>query len=114
MLQGDQSGSRLIEAAAIEIERTQVLLEVDVKPLALRDTGFCGRSCDERGSDSFRPARLRDHRVEDEGMNSAVPDNVDEADQRAVFPCADPAEAVALQSCSPVGLRDRMAETIGV
>lgn len=85
-----------------------MLLEVGVKPLTLR------RSCDERGSDSARPAMLRDHRVQDEGMNSAVPDHVDEADQRAVFPCTDPAEAVALKSFSPVGLSDRVTEAVGV
>lgn len=91
-----------------------MFFEVDVKPLALRGAGFFGRSCDERGSDSFGPEMLGDHRVQDEGVNAAVPGNVDEGDQRAVFPCADPAEAMALKSCSPVGLSDWRAEAVGV
>lgn len=91
-----------------------MLLEVDVKPLAPRGTGFFSRCCDERGSDSSRPAMLRDHRVQEEGMSSAVPDNVDEADQRAVFPCTDPTEAVALESFSPVGLSDRVTKAVGM
>ncbi len=47
-------------------------------------------------------------------MSSAVPDNVDEADQRAAFPCADPAETVALKSFSPVGLSEWVTKAVGV
>lgn len=112
--EGDQAGRRLPEATGIEIERTQMLLEVDVKPLALRGTGFLGRNCDKRCANSSRPAMPGDHRVQDEGVSSAVPNNVDEAAQSAVIPRADPAEAVVLKSCSPVGLSDRGTEAVGV
>lgn len=91
-----------------------MFFEVDVKPLALRGTGFLGRNCDKRGANPSRPATPGDHRIQDEGVSSAVPDNVDEAAQSAVFPRADPAEAVALKACSPVGLSDRGTEAVGV
>ncbi len=57
---------------------------------------------------------LRDCRVQGECMSSTVPDHVDEADQRAVFPYTDPAEAVALKSLLPVGLSDRVTEAVDV
>lgn len=114
MLQGDQSGCRLLEAAGIEVERTKVFLEVNVEPLALRGTSFVSSSCDQRASNTAALAMLGDYRVQDEGVNSAVPDHVDEADQRAVFPSADPAEAVALESFSPVSLSDRVAEAVSM
>ena len=57
---------------------------------------------------------LCDHRVQDEGMGSTVPDDVDEADQGAVFPGADPTKTVALKSFSPVSLSDRVAEAVSV
>lgn len=114
MLQSNQTGCRFAEATGIEIERAQVLFEVDVKPFALRGTRFIGCRCDKRCTNSPSLAMPGDHRVQDESMNSPVPDNVDEADQRAVFPRADPAEAVALESCSPVSPRDRVAEAVSV
>jgi hypothetical protein len=43
-------------------------------------------------------------------MNSAVPGDVDEADQTIIFPGADPAKAVTLKPCPPVRLPDRMIE----
>jgi hypothetical protein len=113
-LQGNQSGCRLLEAAGIEIERTQVLLEVDVEPFALGGTGFVGRGCDQRGTDTSPPAMLRDHCVQDEGMDTTVPDNVHEADQRAVLRGTDPAETVALKSFSPVGPSDGVTEAVSV
>lgn len=91
-----------------------MFLEVDVEPLALRGTGFFGCDCDKRGAHPSRPKMPGDHRVQDEGVYSAVPDNVDESDQRAALPRADPAKAVALKPCSPVGPSDRGAETVGV
>ncbi len=39
------------EAARIEVERTQVRLEVDVEPLALRGTGFASRGRDQCGAE---------------------------------------------------------------
>jgi hypothetical protein len=114
VLQGNQTGCRLLEAAGIEIERTQVILEVNVEPFALRGTSFVSRSCDQRAANTSPLAMLGDHRVKDEGVNSAVPDHVDEADQRAAFPGADPAKTVALKSFSPVSLSDRVAEAVSM
>jgi hypothetical protein len=112
--EGDQPRWCLPEATGIEIERTQMFLEVDVEPLALRGTGLLGRNCDKRGANPSRPKMPGDHGVQNEGVCSTVPDNVDESDQRAVFPRADPAETVALKSCSPVGPSDGGAEAVGV
>ena len=78
VLQGHQTSGRLLEAADIERERTPVLLEVDAEPCALRGTRFVSRSCDQRGANTSRPATLGNHRVQDEDMNSIVPDNVAE------------------------------------
>lgn len=91
-----------------------MLLEVDVKPFALRGTGFTCCRCNQRGPNSLHPVVLGDHRVQDEGVGSTVPDDVDEADQGVSFPRADPAQALALKPWSPVGLSDRVSEALGV
>ena len=58
-----------------------MFLEVDVEPMALRGTGFASRGCDQRGTRAFRPAVPGDHGVQEEGVNPAVPGDVDETDQ---------------------------------
>lgn len=112
--EGDQPCWCLPEATGVEIERTQMFLEVDVEPLAFRGAGFFGCESDKRGANPSRPKMPGDHRVQNEGVCSAVPGNVDESDQIAVLPRADPTKAVVLKPCSPVGLSDRGAESVGV
>jgi hypothetical protein len=91
-----------------------VLLEVNVEPLAFRGTSFVSCICDQRAANTAPPAVLGEHRVEDEDVKSAVPGHVDEGDQRAVFPGADPAEAVVLKPFSPVRLSDWVAEAVSM
>lgn len=47
-------------------------------------------------------------------MDAAVPGNVDEADQVASFPGADPIQAVLVHLSPPVAFEDLVAETLRV
>jgi len=80
-LERDQSGVRRCEAARVEIERSQVVLEVDVEPLAAGSARLGDSDRNELGSDSLPAGPRSHHGVEDEGMDRAVPRYVNEADE---------------------------------
>ena len=105
------------ESARTEVEVAQVVVEVDVQPLASRPaSGGAGRP-DELRADAAVPRRLRDHRVLDPGVDEAVPRHVDEADQRRAVAGDDPAEAVRLHLLLPVPfgrVEDLGVERLGV
>jgi len=101
----DQPGSRRPEAARVEVERRQVLLEVDLEPFASGVGGMTDREPHELGADARAAVIRPDGRVEQERMVAAVPGDVDETDQRrAGIPCDDPPEAVRPDTVPPPGL----------
>jgi hypothetical protein len=91
-----------------------VLFEVDMQPLAPCGTTPLGGRLDQRGPHPVRTAASGHDRVQDERMDSTVPSYVDETDQTAAFPGADPAEAVPLKPSLPVRPLHRMVEPFGV
>src|SRR5205823_402927 len=98
------------EAARFEVEAPEVVLEVDVEPLALRVPGACHRATYELGSDPPPTCAVHDHRVEHERVDAAVPGDIDEPDQCLVLSRAHPAETVRLQLTRPVVIEDPMAK----
>jgi hypothetical protein len=76
----DQSGWSGPEAAGIDVERGQVVFEVNVQPLAPRCLGVPGSMADKRGGDALPLMLGGDLGVEEEGVIAAVPRHVDKAD----------------------------------
>lgn len=91
-----------------------MLFEVNVEPLAVRGAGASGCGCHQFGSDAGLAQVLGDHRVENEGMGAAIPGDVDEPHQPVGPSRADPAEAVTMHSCVPVGGVLAVAERLRV
>src|SRR5262245_20803789 len=105
------------EAARVDVEVAQVLLEVDVEPFAAGRARVVGGDRDELLADAAAPRGGGDHRVLDPGVDDAVPDDVDEADERGAVARDDPAEAVRCDLLAPVPLRlvvDLRPERLGV
>jgi hypothetical protein len=84
-----------------------VIVEVDVEPLATRRPRLGDGDDNELGSDSLPGSPGSDHRVEDEGVHSTIPRDVDEADELGAVTCADPAQAVVLDLCCQSSSRTR-------
>src|ERR1700722_14121330 len=76
--QCEHAGRRGREATGVEVERAQLVLEVDVEPFA---AGGAALSFDDRqkAAPDARVSPITGHeRVDDEGMHPAVPGHVDE------------------------------------
>ena len=91
-----------------------MVVEVDVEPLATGSSCFFDSDRYELSSDS-PPADAPSHdRVQDESVEAAVPQHVDEADELTTVPGADPSEAEPVHIALPVVLEDAMAESLSV
>jgi hypothetical protein len=93
-------------------ERAQVVIEVDVQPLAAGRTGLALGDPHELQADSAPAGAQRDERVEHEGVAAAVPDDVHEADEVVLVPRRHPAEAVALDLLAPVPVEQVVLEAL--
>ena len=93
--QVDESGCGRPEAAGIEIERSEVLFEVHVQPLAPGRLGVPGAMADKRRDDPLPLVLAGDLGVEEECVITSVPCHVDKADQAAAWLAGgDPAKTV--------------------
>src|SRR5512139_3624781 len=81
LLQRDQPRLRPPEPTGPEMEPSQLWLEVDVQPLTTGGAGFAGGDRDEFGADTAAASAGGGHGVEEEGMDIAVPDDLDEAEE---------------------------------
>ena len=100
----DQPGWRGLEATGIEIERREVLFEVNVKPLAVGRLGVLGSMADKRRRDTPPLIRTGDLGIEEEGVIASVPCHVDKANQAAILEASGhPAEAVGPDLIPPPG-----------
>jgi hypothetical protein len=77
----DHSGWRGPETAGIEVERRQMLFEVDVQPLATGRLGVPGSMADQRGGNALSLMLTGDLGIKEEGVIASVPRHVDETDQ---------------------------------
>lgn len=102
--QVDEPGCRGAEAAGIEVEPSEMLVEVHVQPLAPGRLGVPGSTVDKRRGDPLSLTLSGDLGVEEEGVVTPVPCHVDKADQGAVeLPGSDPAKAVGPDLIPPSG-----------
>jgi len=113
-LELDQARICRFEATGVEVELAQVIVEVDVEPLAASRARLGDRHGNKLGSDSLPGGSGSDHRVEYEGVYSSIPRDVDEADEPGALARADPAQAVLLNLSLPVVFEDAMPERLGV
>jgi len=114
LLQGDEAGVCGFEPAGVEVEGPKMIGEVHVKPFAPGATGFSGSDSDEFGPDPVPPESRDDKGIEHEGMDSAVPRHIDEADEFVALSGADPSKTVAVHLRPPVVRQERMAKALRV
>lgn len=95
------------EVAGIEVERCEVLLEVDVKPLAPGCLCMRRSVADKRGANPLPLMLTSDLGIQEEGMIASVPCDVDKADKAAVGLQAggNPAKAVSPHLIPPASRR---------
>ena len=113
-MQRDKTAISGSETAAVEVERTQMVIEVDVQPLATGRPSLPDGNADKLGSDALPPHALGDQRVKDERMDRPVPDHIHEADESAVASGAYPAETVLRHRGQPVIGQDGVFESLSV
>ena len=92
------------EAASVDVEGSEVLVEADVEEIAAGgDRTVAGRLHDGRTDSPVAMVGV-DHHVFDECVDRAVPQDVGEADESIIVPGDDPAEAVSAGLLHPVPL----------
>lgn len=112
--QCDEPGVGWREPARLEVERGQVVFEVNVQPLASSCTGVLHGGGDEPGAYPVVPVVRGDHGVEDECVDPAVPGDIDEPHQLIILAGAHPAEAVPVHLGVPVDVQVGMIEAFCV
>ena len=85
-----------------------MIFEVDVQPLAACRTSAVGGGSYEPCPDPASADPGSRQGVEEEGLDTPVPGNVDEAHKLAVFPRADPAQTVSAYLGLPVIIQEPM------
>ena len=110
----DHARIRGAKAARVEIEVTQMRVEIHMQPFAAAGLCLSDRFFDQRCRETLSPHRLGNHGVEEEGVHAAIPRDIDEADQPALVAQADPTEAVALDLRHPVILQKSVPEAFGM
>ena len=91
-----------------------MIFEVDVQPFAACRAGSIRGDSYELRPDPALADPGSHESVEQEGVDTPVPGNVDEARELAVFPRADPAQAVPTHLALPVIIQEPMAEAFGM
>ena len=81
LLEWDEPSVRWPEAASIEIERAEVRIEIDMKPLTAGFPRAFNRLFYQICRKALSPQRSRYHRVQNEGVNTSIPGDVNEPDQ---------------------------------
>ena len=97
----EQAGFGRHETAGAEIELGEVRLVIDVQPLAACGLRFLSRSQHKPTPDPLPAKSWMDGSVEQKPMRSAVPADLDEADQLVVAKGTDPRERMPVQPRSP-------------
>ena len=101
----DETSRRGLEATGVEVERGQLLGEVDMKPLAACRPRLSNSDLDQSGGDALVLMGSTGLGVKKERMYAAVPGHVDEPYEGAVLlPRRHPPEASGAHSIPPADL----------
>ncbi len=110
----DKTAVRACETSSVEVERSKVIVEVHMQPLApcqLRSvTGYL----DETNTYSTVPRLGGDHLVLNPRMHKTVPNDVDEADETISISGSDPSEAVLGDERLPIIIQHAVIERISM
>ena len=101
-LQPDKTGIRADEPTSIEVEGAEVILEIDVEPLASSGTSLVDSEGDQFGPDPASPHSRRHDGVQDERVDGPVPGDVNEAHEVVSLASTDPAQAMSVHLTPPV------------
>lgn len=101
-LQPDEAGIRAGEPASIEVEGAEIVLEIDVEPLASSGTSLVYSKGDQFGPDPASPHSRRHDGVQDERVDGSVPGDVDETHELVSLASTDPAQAMSVHLTPPV------------
>ena len=85
-----------------------------MQPLAAGRSRFFCCDRDELRPDAAPTGPLRNDGIQDERVHASVPRHVDEADERAARPRANPPKAVLLDLTDPLVVEHAMLECLGV
>ncbi len=91
-----------------------MIFEVDVQPLAARRTSAVRGDSHEPCPDPASADPGSRQSVEQEGVGTPVPGNVDEAHKLAAFPRADPAQTVPAYLGLPVIIQEPMTKALSM
>jgi hypothetical protein len=108
--ESDHASRRGGEATRFEIEAGQIVVEVDMKPLAARGSCLLDGERDEAATDPAPTMASGDERIEEEGVATTVPRDIHESDESVTVAGDGPAEAVSLDLGAPVVCVDRVVE----
>jgi hypothetical protein len=110
--ESQQAGRRGLEPAGTRVEAAEVVLEIDVYPLATGRTGFVDRCIDQLATDATALVVGVYDDVEEKGVGGSIPGHVGEPDQTPIIPGGDPAETVVGNQATRIVIESRpMPET---
>ncbi len=102
------------ESTRVEVERFQVVFEVDMQPFAARTGRVCACDLDQAHAHAAPAGTNCDERVFDESVNESVPDDVDEPHEPEVITSDDPPQAVVAELAGPISVLDMLLEALSV
>jgi hypothetical protein len=108
--QPDQAGVCGREATSLKVEVSEMVVKIDVEPLATPDARALDSDAYELSADSLSPRADLHDRVQDKCVRATVPGHVDKADEFVLAPRADPTEAMPAHLAIPVIIEKTVVE----
>ena len=113
-LQLDKPGIRWFETTFVEIIVPQVIFKIHVEPFTSSLASLTDRNRNHFGSYTLLLSSRRYHYVQNECMNPAVPDYIQESNENLTVVCTNPTEAMLVDLSPPVVIGIRMPERLRV
>src|ERR1700730_17943125 len=100
--------------APVEVEPSQVTLEINMQPLASRLSCFAYTDSEHLRCNPSVPISVGHHSVQNERMQRAIPCNIHKSDKIIRIFRADPSQAVTIYLRPPIVIEDTMLKSFGV
>jgi len=110
----DETTVRGSETGSADVERSEVIIEVHMQPLAPCRLRLVTGYFDETNAYATVSRVRRNHFILNPRMHEAVPDDVDEADETIPVSRRHPSEAVFADECVPIVFELAVFERIGM
>jgi hypothetical protein len=102
------------ESALVEVESSQVTLEINMQPLASRLSRFPYTDSEHLRCNPSVPISVGHHSVQNERVQRAIPCNIHKSHKIIRIFRADPSEAVTIYLRPPIVIEDTMLKPCGV